>query len=418
MTLLSAMAVVAAIAGVGWGVWAVRRLREAERRFQREREALRSAEGQRLAEVEIRQQAVFNSMVEGLLVLDHQGKVLFVNPALGQLFTLPNPVRGLSLMEALRLHELEALAQRVLQEGRVTGFEVQLPGPPARILQVNAATVRDPELSLIGTILVFHDLTRIHQLENVRKEFVANVSHELRTPLSLIKGYVETLLDGAKDDPVLAARFLQTIERHADRLTFLIDDLLAISRLESGQVAYNIETVDLRRQVERVRSELEVRALERHVTLVNDVPADLWVRADGDRLQQVLLNLIDNAIKYGRTAGTVRIGASAVSDSMVEGFVADDGPGIPPEAQPRVFERFYRVDRARSREQGGTGLGLSIVKHIIQTHGGEVDVESWPGRGTTFRFTLPRADPPPAFPESSEEEEAKDQDESPGGPST
>lgn len=409
MSLLAPIAVLAAIAGVGWGMWSFRRQREAWRRFEREREALRSAEGQRLAEAEIRQQAVFNSMVEGLLVLDHDGKVLFVNPALGQLFTLPSPVRGLSLIEALRLHELEALAQRVLREGRVTGFEVELPGPPARILQVNAATVRDPELSLVGTILVFHDLTRIKQLENVRKEFVANVSHELRTPLSLIKGYVETLLDGAKDDPVLAARFLQTIERHADRLTFLIDDLLAISRLEAGHVAYNIQTVVLRRQVEQVRSELEVRALERQVRLVNDVPDDLWVRADGDRLQQVLLNLIDNAIKYGRTGGTVRVGVGAVTDSMVEGLVADDGPGIPPEAQPRVFERFYRVDRARSREQGGTGLGLSIVKHIIQAHGGEVDVESQPGRGTTFRFTLPRAEPPPAFPESTPEEPSPDE---------
>jgi two-component system, OmpR family, phosphate regulon sensor histidine kinase PhoR len=280
---------------------------------------------------------------------------------------------------------------------------VQLPGPPSRVLQVNAATVRDPEQSLIGTILVFHDLTRIKQLENVRKEFVANVSHELRTPLSLIKGYVETLLDGAKEDPALTARFLQTIERHADRLTFLIDDLLAISQLESGQVAYNIQTVDLRGQVERVCSELEVRALERQVTLVNEVPADLWVRADADRLQQVLLNLIDNAIKYGRTAGSVRIGGRVVADSLVEGFVADDGPGIPPESQPRVFERFYRVDRARSREQGGTGLGLSIVKHIIQAHGGEVDVESQPGRGTTFRFTLPRAEAPPAFPDPVDE---------------
>lgn len=403
MSILASVAVVIAIACMGWAIWAGKRLRAAELRFQREREALHAAEGLRLAAAEIRQQAVFNSMVEGLLVLDHQGRVLFTNPALGHLLPLPGSVRGLSLIEALRLHELESLTQRLLAEGRVTGFEVQLPGPPTRVLQVNAATVRDPEQSLIGTILVFHDLTRIKQLENVRKEFVANVSHELRTPLSLIKGYVETLLDGAKEDPALTARFLQTIERHADRLTFLIDDLLAISQLESGHVAYNIQTVDLRGQVDRVCAELEVRALERHVELVNEVPADVWVRADADRLQQVLLNLIDNAIKYGRTAGSVRIGARLTLDSLVEGFVSDDGPGIPAEAQPRVFERFYRVDRARSREQGGTGLGLSIVKHIIQTHGGEVDVESEPGRGTTFRFTLPRAEPPAAFPDPLDE---------------
>lgn len=342
-----------------------------------------------LAEEQTKQQTVFNSMVEGLVILDEDGKIQFANPTFEKLFGVGHDLRGLSLLEALRLHELQEVVQRVLHEGRVTGFEFTLPGEPARVLQVNATTFRDPDRAHAGTIFVFHDLTRLKQLENLRKEFVANVSHELRTPLSLIKGYVETLLDGAKEDPAVATRFLQTIEKHADRLTFLIEDLLTISRLESGQVLMNFQSLDLRDQAGQVITDLADRAVERGVTLHNEIADGLPVRADGDRLQQVLYNLVDNAIKYGRAGGNVRLGARRASAELVEGWVSDDGPGIPPEAGERVFERFYRVDRARSRDAGGTGLGLSIVKHIIQAHGGEVRLQSQPGRGTTFFYTLP-----------------------------
>ena len=383
------------LAGCAIAAWWFWRRSAADRRalsgLQRELDERRRARESELAEEQTRQQAVFNSMVEGLLILDNEGRVQFVNPTLGQLFQLPREVRGLTLIEALRLHELQDLAERAVREERVTGFELQLPGNNGRVLQVNAASVRDPDRTHAGTILVFHDLTRIKQLESVRKEFVANVSHELRTPLSLIKGYVETLLDGAKDDPAVATRFLQTIEKHADRLTFLIDDLLAISQLESGSVALNQQTLDLRDQVDAVTRDLAARATDRNIQLRNEVPEGLSVRADGDRLQQVLFNLADNAIKYGRPGGQVRLGGRQVDAGRIEGWVADDGPGIPAESIERVFERFYRVDRARSREQGGTGLGLSIVKHIIQSHGGEVRAESAPGRGATFYYTLPTA---------------------------
>ncbi len=386
------------LAGLGVSILFWRRARHAEQEaasLRRQHEELNHSRAQLLAEEETKQQTVFNSMAEGLLILDEHGKVQFANPALGQLFHLPAEIRGRTLLEALRLHELQALSQTALAEGKVTGFEIRLPGEGNRIVQVNAATFRDPNRALAGTILVFHDLTRIKQLESVRKEFVANVSHELRTPLSLIKGYVETLLDGAKDDPAVATRFLHTIEKHADRLTFLIEDLLAISQLESGQVAFNLQPLDLRDQAEQVCSDLSAKSAERRVTVVNEVPAGLSVRADGDRLQQVLFNLVDNAIKYGREAGTVRLGGRSLTGDRVEGWVSDDGPGIPPEAKDRVFERFYRVDRARSREQGGTGLGLSIVKHIIQSHGGEVSVESEPGKGSRFIYTLPAASTEP-----------------------
>ena len=204
----------------------------------------------------------------------------------------------------------------------------------------------------------------------------------------MIKGYVETLLDGAKDKPEVATKFLQTIEKHADRLTYLIEDLLTISRLESGQLVMNLQRADLHGIAEHVVTDLGDRAVAKQVKLLNQVPVGLAAQADGERLRQVLFNLVDNAIKYGRTDGNVVIGGRKAEQPEVELWVRDDGPGIPPEAQPRVFERFYRVDKARSRDDGGTGLGLAIVKHIVQSHGGEVWVESEPGQGATFHFTL------------------------------
>src|SRR5438552_9219441 len=329
-------------------------------------------------------------MVEGVLLLDGNGRVRLVNQALEHLFGLTGDIRGRTTMEALRLHELQELVSRVRVESQVLGFELELPGLDNRCLQVNATALLDRAGNQQGMILVFHDLTRLKQLENTRQEFVANVSHELRTPLSMIKGYVETLIHGAKDDPNVATRFLQTIEKHADRLTYLIEDLLTISRLESGQVVMNIQKVGLRTLADDVINDLQSRAVEKKVALENQVADGLIVRADAERLQQVLFNLVDNAIKYGRTEGRVCIRARPADEVFAEISVRDNGPGIPPDSLDRVFERFYRVDKARSREQGGTGLGLSIVKHIVQSHGGVVWVASELGQGTTFFFTLPR----------------------------
>lgn len=380
--------------GAGLALWQWRRAEVCADRFQKsqtELSELRSARHTELVEEQAKQLTVFNSMVEGLLILDENGRIQFANPTLGQLFSLSGEIRGQTLLEALRLHELQGVAERAMREGRVTGFELVLPGNSGRVLQINAASLREPGRLHAGSVLVFHDLTRLKQLENLRKEFVANVSHELRTPLSLIKGYVETLLDGAKDDPSIASRFLHTIEKHTDRLTFLIEDLLSISSLESGQVVLNMQRIDLHDECAQAISDLTARATDREVTLLNEVDPAIRVRADGDRLQQVLYNLVDNAIKYGRAGGIVRLGARVLNPRTIEGWVMDDGPGIPADAIDRVFERFYRVDRARSREQGGTGLGLSIVKHIIQVHGGDVRLVSEPGKGATFYYTLPVA---------------------------
>ena len=367
--------------------------RKQRRRAQLEQEHTASAlqqHRQAYAQAQAQQQVLINSMVEGVLVLGPDDRIQLVNRSLEQLLGVTGDIRGRTMLEAFRLPELSTLAGQLRTERTVKAFELDLPGQERRSVEVNAAAVFDHEGSRQGAILVFHDLTRLRQLENVRKEFVANVSHELRTPLSMIKGYAETLLEGAKDDPAQAVRFLQIIDKHADRLTYLIEDLLTISRLESGQVAMNLQQVVLRDVAERVVADLRSRAAKKKVNVENQVGEALCAQADADRLQQVLFNLVENAIKYGRSEGSVSIGSAVRADGQVEMWVRDDGPGIPPEAKERVFERFFRVDKARSRETGGTGLGLAIVKHIVQAHGGKVWMESELDLGTTFFFTLPK----------------------------
>jgi two-component system, OmpR family, phosphate regulon sensor histidine kinase PhoR len=338
--------------------------------------------------LQTQQEVIFDSMIEGLLLLDEHGRVQLANRAFAGLFGITADIRGRTLLEALRLHELAALVTSLDTQKQVSGFELKLPGPEERWLQINAAAIFNGQARRQGTVLVFHDLTRLKRLESARQEFVANVSHELRTPLSLIKGYVETLLDGARDNPEVATRFLQTIDRNADRLRLLIEDLLSISELESGRVKLNLRPVAISPLIAKVLEDFKGRAAARNVRLVNNAP-DLRVHADRDRLEQVLGNLVDNAIKYGRGEGTVTVGGRGLGGGQIEISVQDDGPGIPPEALERIFERFYRVDKARSREQGGTGLGLAIVKHLVQCHGGRVWATNEPGRGAAFHFLLP-----------------------------
>jgi two-component system phosphate regulon sensor histidine kinase PhoR len=342
------------------------------------------------AETLARQDALFDSMIEGVLVLDEKDQVRFANQTFAEMFMTNGILRGKALMDAVRLHEVAEIVDRTRSEGRVMDQELKLAGEPERWLQINAAALTSIDHRKLGTILVFHDLTRMKRLERTREEFVANVSHELRTPLSLIKGYVETLLDGARNNPEVVERFLKIVERNTNRLDLLIQDLLTISSLESGRMKLELSAVNLHSLAEKVFGDLNSKADAKLISLASELP-ELSANGDVNRLDQVLANLVDNAIKYGKAQGLVSVGGRKTDDGRLEIFVRDDGPGIPPEALSRVFERFYRVDKARSRDQGGTGLGLSIVKHIVQAHGGEVWAESEPGKGATFFFTLPSA---------------------------
>ncbi len=386
LTIIFAAALVAL--HFGWQ----RRCRRAERTFHAELDALKRKQEQALSREHAQGAALFDSMVEGFLLLDTAGRVQMGNRAFNDLFGITGDVRGKTILEVLRRHELAEIVTRLTTQDRVLGHELRLGGGAGRCVEVNAAAIVGPAGERRGAILVFHDLTRLKRLEQTSSEFVANVSHELRTPLSMIKGYAETLLAGAKEDPEVATKFLRTIERHADRLSLLIEDLLTSSELESGRAIMNFKPVPLRPLVEKVFEDFEARARARKVRLANQLP-ELTARADSDRLQQVFANLVDNAIKYGRIEGVVTVGGRALAEGQIEIRVEDDGPGLPPEAVDRVFERFYRVDKARSREQGGTGLGLSIVQDIVHAHGGKVWAESKLGRGSAFYFRLPGNDP-------------------------
>ncbi len=323
--------------------------------------------------------AILAGMTEGVLVTDAAGKIRLMNSALREQLQLTDDAIGKTPLEALRNLELEQLI------AAPSARELTFPMPAERVFAVNAAALRNKT----GTVVVFHDITRLKQLENVRKEFVANVSHELRTPLSIIKGYVETLLDDSPPDAATARQFLQTIQRHSRRLELLVEDLLSISALESQRAQLDFAPVVLRDLAGAVAEELASQAREKNMAVAIKMPDALPpARADRERLRQVFVNLLDNALKYTPAGGRVVISARQ-SGAEIECCVTDNGPGIAPEHLPRIFERFYRVDKARSRELGGTGLGLSIVKHIVQAHGGRVWAESRVGEGSRFCFTLP-----------------------------
>jgi two-component system, OmpR family, phosphate regulon sensor histidine kinase PhoR len=391
MTPLEILLLVLFLGGLAYTWFLTARMAKAERRHAEEIGEQRLRRDGELREQAQRTAALFDRMIEGLIVVDMTGRIRLANRAAGAMFDFEAPATGRTILEATRHHEVAAIVSRLDTAPEVLGHELRLDGVSAtRFFQVNALALREAGGGgRDGAILVFHDLTRLRQLEAVRQEFVANVSHELRTPLSVIKSATETLIDGGKNDPAALSRFLEIIEKHANRLTLLIDDLLLLSTLDSGRMQLNLQPVALRSAAQEALDDLVQKAAARGVTLENRVPEALVAQADADRLRQVLSNLLDNAVKYGRAQGTVTMTGRTLPNGRIELGVRDDGPGIAAEAKARIFERFYRADKARSREQGGTGLGLAIVKHVIQAHGGEVRVESEPGAGAEFFITFP-----------------------------
>ncbi len=358
---------------------------EAEERVILERQRLETAHTAALHDRTAQLETLLDQMLEALILVDRNGVVRLANRAAARLFDFADPAIGRSLVEVVRQHEVLLVADRLKLEREVRDQEIRIEGAVLRQARVNAVALpRDG-----GSLFVFHDVTELRRLESMRHDFVANVSHELRTPLSLIASAVETLIDGAKDDPEARDRFLGIADRHAARLGLLIEDLLLLSAIDSGRIELNVQPLPLGATAQEVADDLGPAAAERQVRLVNSVDGDLWVRADALRLRQIFSNLIDNAIKHGRERGRVEISARALGDGWVEVAVRDDGPGILPEVRARVFERFFRVEKSRARQQGGTGLGLAIVKNLVFAHGGEVRVESPEHQGTVFYFKLP-----------------------------
>lgn len=334
-------------------------------------------------------EATLDGMREGLLVVDSDMRVIASNPAAHRLFNLsPSRVGFQRLTELTRNPAIYTAFSEALRGKEQSGVEVETHGPGRRIFDLRVVPLgagEDRDAS--GAIGVFFDITQLERLERVRQEFLSNVSHELRTPLTAILAFVETLESGALDDPENSRRFLAIIRKNATRMQDLIDDILELSAIEAGNVNVEPAKIELCPLINDVVTSLAAKAYSREIVVKNQVAADTVISADPKRLEQMLTNLIDNAIKFNRDGGDVTIDCETAERIRIR--VRDTGEGIPPQHLERLFERFYRIDRARSRELGGTGLGLAIVKHLARAHGGEVKVSSELGKGSVFEIDLP-----------------------------
>jgi two-component system phosphate regulon sensor histidine kinase PhoR len=340
------------------------------------------------------QEAIFTGMVEGLIVVDEEETVVRINPAAARFLGVEvGEAEGKLIQEVVRNPYLLQFVKKTLGSPLTVEDDFTLRNGRGELyVQGHGVQLLKPNGSLRGGVIVLNDVTRLRKLENVRKDFVANVSHELRTPITSIKGFVETLLDGAMRDPVDSAHFLKIIGRQAERMDNIIEDLLLLSNVERGLEESNVR-VEKKNIAEIVQEAVEVcghKAREKDVSIKVDCPADIEAEVNEALLEQAVVNLLDNAIKYSDEGGTVGVEVSRHGEGLAI-IVHDEGCGIEAKDIPRLFERFYRVDKARSRKLGGTGLGLAIVKHIMQAHGGSVTVASTPGEGSTFTLHLPEA---------------------------
>ena len=337
--------------------------------------------------------AILASMSEGVIATDRRQRIVVVNQRAGDLYGFPwQQAQGKLLWELVRNEDILKAATEVLASREQKAFQVS----PASglFLEVTASTY-PADSAVEGLILVAHDTTQSVRYQELRKEFVANVSHELRTPLTVIKGFTETLRDGAINDPVSGRKFLSTIERHVDQLTNLVSDLLELSKLESTPELPRKVSFDVAAVVRRATELLLPAAQRKEQALTMEIgPHAARVLGNPDYVERAVANLVDNAIKYTSERGKIQVVVGRDATSVIVDVI-DNGIGIPPQDLSRIFERFYRIDRSRSREMGGTGLGLSIVKHVAQVHGGSIDVASTPGHGSRFRLTLPLPAVPP-----------------------
>ena len=336
-------------------------------------------------------EAVFSSMEDGILVLNTQGRIEGMNAAVQRIF-------GLSMGETLGKTPLEILRgiplQQALDQFKETGGplsrEIVLENENPAVIDVTISAVEGLPPGQEKTMIVLRDISRIKKLERIRADFVANVTHEIKTPLAAILGYIETLREGAIEEKETAGNFLETIQKHAERLSRLVDDLLVISNAELGEMRFSFESVSLDGVIENVLPVIEPGASKKGIFVEREMPEDLpSIRGDRDRLHQIVLNILDNAVKFTPHGGTISIRGVDRNDGTVAIMISDTGIGIPQGELSRLGERFYRVDKGRSRELGGTGLGLSIVKHLMAAHQGRMEIGSQPGRGTTVSLIFP-----------------------------
>ncbi len=339
---------------------------------------------------------ILSNMTEGVLIADQGSRIRLANDGLRRIFNLSESPINRTLLEVFLNHNLQRAVSAALLDGTPQVREIEhsvrgQDGYSRRFFHMTASAVtpRGSDAPM-AVVVVFHDVTKLKELETIRQEFVANVSHELRTPLAIINGYLETLLDGAFDQPELAQGFLRTMLKHGQRLNLLIEDLLTLSKLETHGASMEFDSICVPSLLRRVVEQLHPRIESTGGTVAFQPPEGLpFIRADGLRLEQLFFNLVDNALKYSGPKPRIELDLGLRPEGCMTVVVRDSGPGIPLQDQPHIFERFYRVHKDRSRDAGGTGLGLSIVKHIAVSHGGRVWVESLPGKGAAFFVELP-----------------------------
>ena len=344
---------------------------------------------ERLAQESSRREAILGSMVEGVLAVEHNLRITFYNDAFAQAIHARTPAQdGVSMLHMVRDPALRELLLGVIANGAAARERMSLMNAKGRVFEVQAAPLVAPDG--VGAIATFHDITELERLERVRKDFVANISHELRTPLAAIHGYVETLLEGALEDPENNRKFLEIIAAHTERISNLASDLMTLSEIESERVPVLIERISAVELAENALQMVVSRANQRSVHAFLNVADDAYVMGPKGRLERAVSNLLLNAINYNHPGGEVRIDVRLI-DATARISVTDDGIGIAPQDLRRIFERFYRVDKARSRETGGTGLGLSIVRNTVERVGGSVVVDSQLGKGSVFTLVFPAA---------------------------